>query len=1166
MPSAGSITLDAKLNTNSLKNQVTKLGKSIGAINLKFNIANQNKVLKTQAQIKAQAKSTLTLEQAINNTIKSQTNNMNKLRAAAEKRLAKDKQLYDNAAKINQIYQNNAASNVSGNEQIAQIKQMQSLQSTVNTVSNSTNNLTKGLNVASQITNSLASGSNSLIQGITSVASTLGGIIGTAASGGNAAIGGIVSTVISVLGNVAKIVANIVTGIVNTVIKIIKGGIGIIKNMFNFFKDLPDYISKAISKLGEMSLTFKALSGVINYCKSLAQQFMSIIGQKFNAYSIMNFVEDSFEMGSSITEQSHILKTIIPEFMAYQDALGGTSEYLLYMSEVTSKLGISQVNATKYLAGYASMWKSLGIDSNEQIKEMSKNMLQLTSDIASFKDMDYENVYSSLKSIIFGGQTRTGLNTGVDIYVESMKKYLASLDITIDDSSSAMEKYCASIGKVWTNMTAAEKSVVRLQKVMSDLSFMSGDFSKTSYTWANQVRFLKEQFTNLKAVIGENLIMVFNWLLTVINNVMAALNACAIAMNNFLKSLGLGWILQSSGNDIAKAIGEETDALNDAAESVGGAGSGAAKEIQRSLMPFDKLMNKLDKDTSSSGGGGGSSASANMSIAPTSNPFEEMLEDTDNLITKAINRLKESLKKVKTFFSTLWTDFTTEFATPFGEFLKGENGIPRLINNIADLIDGIDWNKLNTSFRLLFASLEPVAETIWNIGLDIQEYLINPLTQFYTNKILPSIVDAFSDFNRSVKWEKVRKGISNVIKALEPLLETIISINTYIFTDMLLPIGKWFMNSAWPKISKVLTSFFEVMESILKTLQPYWNAFYQDFLVPFANILGAKILSGLGKLTDWLDKLKENLSDSTWVENTFGYLSEDIEKLEDALYTFDIASILSSLFDILIDTIVKADETFGISEKLQEMLSKVLDIAFGIIAPVLVEKIKQLWNEWIKPNIPGWVDSIWGTLQPYAESLGTKIVEKIIEFAVSTIVNSVPAAFSLNIGEALAKLFTSGSTEEGQAKSLGRTIVDCIINGFVNYFKENSVISKIYNAIKGAVENAVNKISINIGGSSSNPNDTSPIWSQTPNTTAAFASGGYVYAKPGGVDVTVAEGGEGEYIFGDSKLRKAIREELGNQSGSQVPIILQLPDGTELGSWMIDLLRNEVKRTGLAII
>jgi hypothetical protein len=48
------------------------------------------------------------------------------------------------------------------------------------------------------------------------------------------------------------------------------------------------------------------------------------------------------------------------------------------------------------------------------------------------------------------------------------------------------------------------------------------------------------------------------------------------------------------------------------------------------------------------------------------------------------------------------------------------------------------------------------------------------------------------------------------------------------------------------------------------------------------------------------------------------------------------------------------------------------------------------------------------------------------------------------------------------------------------------------------------------------------------------------------------------FNFGASKLKKAIREELGNQSD----IILQLPDGTELGNWMIDILKNEIKRKG----
>ena len=70
------------------------------------------------------------------------------------------------------------------------------------------------------------------------------------------------------------------------------------------------------------------------------------------------------------------------------------------------------------------MWKSLGINKNDVIWDMSTKMLHLTSDLSAFKNMDYADVYKSLKSVVFGGQTRTGLNMGVDIYVQSMSKYL----------------------------------------------------------------------------------------------------------------------------------------------------------------------------------------------------------------------------------------------------------------------------------------------------------------------------------------------------------------------------------------------------------------------------------------------------------------------------------------------------------------------------------------------------------------------------------------------------------------------------------------------------------------------------------------------------------------------------------------------------------------------
>ena len=82
----------------------------------------------------------------------------------------------------------------------------------------------------------------------------------------------------------------------------------------------------------------------------------------------------------------------------------------------------------------------------------------------------------------------------------------------------------------------------------------------------------------------------------------------------------------------------------------------------------------------------------------------------------------------------------------------------------------------------------------------------------------------------------------------------------------------------------------------------------------------------------------------------------------------------------------------------------------------------------------------------------------------------------------------------------------------------------------------------------------------------SFANGGYVYPQAGGAIVRVAEAGKAEHIVGDDKLRQTIREEEMSANSQTAPtqIILQVGEH-EFGSFLVDLIKGEVRRTGVSL-
>ena len=165
-------------------------------------------------------------------------------------------------------------------------------------------------------------------------------------------------------------------------------------------------------------------------------------------------------------------------------------------------------------------------------------------------------------------------------------------------------------------MSEAEKVALRFAFVTDKLSLASGDFARTSDSWANQVRIMKLQFESFMASVGAGLINIFTPVIKVINFLLSKLltvgNAFKVLTELFtgkksMKGSGIQETADAVGNLGEASDGAAGGAAKGAGKAADGAGKAAKKAAQemKSLMGFDQI-NKLS-DSSDSGDGGGDS-------------------------------------------------------------------------------------------------------------------------------------------------------------------------------------------------------------------------------------------------------------------------------------------------------------------------------------------------------------------------------------------------------------------------------------------------------------------------------------------------------------------------------------------------------------------------------
>lgn len=401
--------------------------------------------------------------------------------------------------------------------------------------------------------------------------------------------------------------------------------------------------------------------------------------------AIIAFGKSCIDLGSDLQEVQNVVDVTFGSMNKQVDA---------FAKNAITQFGLSELTAKKYMGTYGAMAKSFGIV-GEAGYQMSAAITGLTGDVASFYNLSTDEAYTKLKSI-FTGET------------ESLK------ELGVVMTQTALDQYALNegLGKTTRTMTEQEKVLLRYRYVMSTLSDASGDFARTSGSWANQTRILALQFDSLRASIGQGLINVFTPVIHVINTVLAKMQTLAAYFRAF--TAAVFGDANGGSSSVADSMESAAGSSGTMADNMGAAAS-SARDMKKSLAAFDEI-NNLTSSQNGSGGSGAAGGDAEIDFGNVNWNDETLVEE----FKKKFNSLYEIGEYIGDVLESSMDRIDWEsiyhkadhFGTGLADFLNGLIS-PGLFSATGRTIAGA----LNTA---IYAALSFGGEFDWtNLGLSI---------------------------------------------------------------------------------------------------------------------------------------------------------------------------------------------------------------------------------------------------------------------------------------------------------------------------------------------------------------------------------------------------------------------------------------------------------------
>ena len=575
-------------------------------------------------------------------------------------------------------------------------------------------------------------------------------------------------------------------------------------------------------------------------------------------------------------------------------------------------------------------------------------------------------------------------------------------------TQSALDQYALAngYGKTTSAMTEQEKVALRLAFVQKQLSAASGDFIRTSDSWANQVRVMQLQLQSLKATVGQGLINIFTPVLKVINILLGKLATLANAFKSFTELItgkkssgqtsggGAGLPGDVSGvQDTADAYGQAADnagKLADSTEDVADATKDAAKAAKGYLSPLDEINRYSTQDASStasktpstsgsgSGGGGTSLPSAVSNV-----DYGKMAEGETALdkISKSAEKLAKLLKKLWKPFQDAWKK---EGKNTISAAQIALSGIAKLAKSVGKSLvevwtNGTGTTILETMLRIAQNMLKTIGNIAsgfadaWNknnVGTQIIQNIANALV--VVMQFVEKIAEDTATWAANLDFYPLLESISNLTSAFAPILESVGNVLEWIYKNIVLPMLKWVIEVGLPTVINLLAK----VATFLADHQPIVEAFGAALIGAFAATKIAGLASGVIKSVSGIAMAAKGLI--SLMTGTGGIMG-GIKAIATAIGPGGVF-VLAVGACIAIGVLLYKNW-----DKIKEMAGKVWDWIsnktrrfvedIGNKLRGLATKIVTIWGS-IKASAHQKWNAIWSTVSGFVERIKNAIVDK----------------------------------------------------------------------------------------------------------------------------------------------------------------------------------------------